>query len=509
MTPKINLTPRELELLVEARKRMLERTGGLLITPEQVCGNHVKQLAFVRSLLRWIVVMCSRRAGKTHGIATRFATRSMLVPGGNRVYLALTAKQAREIMWEAIWLPMCEKYRLPCRHNETRMITKFENGSKVRLGGTDDIAAIKTELGAGLDEAAVDECQDQPDRMLRPLLTRILPPALTDRRGVLLAAGVVPEVEAGFFMELWQTSNWDKHNFSQMDNPHMRDPMGELLEYLESNPGLTLDSPVVQRERFGKFVYDLKATAYTYSPELNGYDADPPGWLEAVNMRVGTVRASEPRPGIDRFTVGADPGGRDRTSVVVWGWGEGTQEVQHVFEWVTDRNTKTGLSDIAAAFQIVMERYSPEAFFWDPGSGSMEIDTFTQDYGVPLVRAATKTEKAGQVRRVNDLLTKGWLKVMKGSALEEDYRKSRWDPDKRAKGLWEWASQWHPDPADAARYALQGYYEAFQPADDRPPSADPEGDAIIERVMRDAGKTWIDKLEEDERPSPFAFLGDD
>ncbi|HXJ32231.1 MAG TPA: hypothetical protein VNG35_16465, partial [Gemmatimonadales bacterium] len=262
--------------------RLVTRARLLGFTPEAFADGHTIQLEFIRCLVRWIVLMCSRRAGKTVGIAGRYGTRSMATPGGNRIYLALTAGQAREIMWEPIWLPMCEKWRLPVRHNEVRMVTKFANGSKVRFGGTDDIQAIKKELGAGLDEAAVDECQDQPDRVLRPLMTRILPHALTDRRGTLIASGVVPEVDAGYYMELWKESDWEKFNWSQMDNPHMKDPMGELMEYLARNPGLTMESPVIQRERFGKFKYDREETAYRYDPALNGYHEEAPDWLADV-----------------------------------------------------------------------------------------------------------------------------------------------------------------------------------------------------------------------------------
>lgn len=502
---------------------LLRRARHLDFTPEAVAAGHDFQLEFIRCLLRWIILMTSRRAGKTVGIAGRYGVRSMRTPGGNRVYLALTAKQAREIMWEPIWIPMCERFRLPVTHNETRMITKFANGSKVRLGGTDDIAAIKSELGSGLDEAAVDECQDQPERVLRPLLTRILPPALTDRRGTLIASGVVPEVDAGYYMDLWRESNWEKFNWSQMDNPHMKDPMGELMEYLEKNPGLTVKSPVIQRERFGKFVYDSEETAYRYDPGLNSYDPEPPDWLadafggqlpEEITSRPGVlswkylhptkrddgtggarygVMASKPRPGINRFSAAIDPGSADRASLVVIGWGSETREIQQVFEWSTPRNARVTWNDIASIGALVAWAFDPECWFYDAGSSQNELDTFSADYGIPVIHAAKKSDTKGQIRRNNDLLTKGLLKVMKGSALAEDYGKARRDKNTPAGGPWTWASQWHPDPSESGRYSLQGYWDSFA----EPETPKTEADEIKHRQrfpkrdeFEDLGSMW-------------------
>lgn len=487
-------------------------------TLEAIAAGHAPQLKYMEDRLRWIVLMCSRRAGKTLGVAGRYAKRSTARPGGNRIYLALTGGQARDIMWEPIWKPMLERWKIPCSHNETRMVTTFSNGSRVRMAGTDDISAIKKELGAGLDEATVDEAQDQKDNVLRDLCIRILPPAMTDKRGTITVSGVVPEIEAGYFMDLWKHSNWSKHNWSQMDNPHMPHAMAELMEYLEKNPGLTLESPVIQRERFGKFMYDKAVTAYTYSPALNGYDAECPDWLTALlngeipewlrpamaaskldalpyahwtkeptdgSARFG-VMASKPHPGIDQFSAAFDPGSADRASLSVVGWGSTTEEVQHVFEFSTPRKVNTPLGHLAAWGAVVSHVLNPEAWHWDPGSGKMELDTFGQDYDIPVIRAANKADTAGQIRRENDLLTKALLKIMKGSAAEQDMLKARRDQSSAAAGAWKWDSRWHPDPSESKRYAIGGYFSAFTPPEVVDPAA-----ALRNRVQKRFGDTPI------------------
>lgn len=509
------MTPAEivsaLALKIRERRLSADQVTALLagFTAEALCTTpsgvrHDGQFKFITDLIRWIVVMCSRRAGKTDGLSRRWARNSMAKPGGNRVYLALTAGQAREIIWEPYWKPLCERWRLckPDDHNETRMITVFPNGSRVRFSGSDDIKSIKKELGAGLDEACVDEGQDQPNGLMTDLCGRILPHAMTDKRGTLIVMGVVPEVQAGFFWELWAASNWSKHNFSQMENPFLPHAMAELLEYLERNPGLTIDSPIIQRERFGRFVFDKALTAYTYSPDLNGYAPELPDWFDDVpawmaehypdhdavylertrapsdgGARFGLL-ASKPHKGIDRFSCSVDQGRGDRVSLNVTGWGSTTHEVQHVMEWSSPRKAALTMRQIVAVMALAAAHFDIE--HWSMDGTVNEIDNLGADYGVGVVRAPLKADLPGQVRRQNDLLTKGWSQVMEGSATEEDLTKARWNKDARAKGQWSWATQWHPDPSESWRYSHGGYYAAFEPAK---PKQTPEQIARAKAVL--------------------------
>jgi hypothetical protein len=476
-------------ILAAMAARQAERAQLAGFTAEAVTTTpggvrHEDQYAFITCLLRWLVAMGSRRSGKTHGIARRYALRSMAKAKGNRIYLALTGGQARDIMWEPAWKPLCDEWKLPCEHNETRMITTFENGSRVRLGGTDDIRAIKKELGAGLDEAAVDEAQDQQDSVLTDLCGRILPPAMTDRRGTIIVSGVVPEVQAGYYWNLWAESQWEKFRFSQMSNPFMPHAMAELLEYLSKHPGLTMESPVIQRERFGNFVFDKGLTAYTYSPDLNGYDPEPPPWLEGAarwlneafpdsdlkyldrtappangGARFGLMAAA-PHAGITRFSMSIDQARGDRVSVNVIGWGDTVHEVQQVFEWSSPRKAALTMRQIAPIMALAEKHYDLEHRSMDGVQN--ELDTFQADYGVGVVKGPNKQDLPGQVRRSNDLLTKGWAQIMRGSATEEDMQKARWDKDARARGQFKWASQWHPDPSESWRYSIGGYYASFE-----------------------------------------------
>ncbi|HET6281037.1 MAG TPA: hypothetical protein VFH73_08725, partial [Polyangia bacterium] len=231
-----------------------------------------------------------------------------------------------------------------------------------------------------------------------------------------------------------------------------------------------------RRDWFGEFVFDPTATAYRYQVALNGYDAEAPGWLAELfatgfkfchptkddgKCRYG-VKASKPHPGITRFSAAIDPGTSDRATLQITGWGDETHEVQHVFEWSTPRKAGATWDDIAGVAGFVNGKLDIEAWRYDGGGSNMEIDTFGNDYGLPVIKAAAKADMRGQIARENTLFQKGWSRIMKGSALEEDYQKARLDPDALARGQLKWSSQWHPDPSEAKRYADQGYYDAYQ-----------------------------------------------
>jgi hypothetical protein len=444
--------------------------------PGAFAKGHAPQLGFVTDRRQFTHVMCARQSGKSWGDDFILGANADEHPRSVGLFLGLKGTGVKVSNWVPIWKQgVCEAHGVPADwHNETSMVTTWPNGSRVMFGGTDDLSNVKKFLGNSMRNFGVviiDEAQDQPDGVLKYILNTLLIPMLGPHSRVIVS-GVLPDVPAGYFYELAHPTaleggacdckGWGHHEWGRAANVHTPEAMEQLATYMRDHH-LSDDDPQIQRDWYMRRVWDSAATAYRYRPAVNGYEAESPEWLDEVDWGQGRAMASEPHEHIEEFTIGIDPGGGDRTSIVVWGYGQHTQEVQHIAEWVTERDAHTALSEIAHALGALVERFPTGLVFWDPGSGSMEIDTFGTDYGVPLVRAANKSDLPGQVRRVNDLLTKGFAKVMVGSALEEDYLKARWDSDARSKRLWRWASAWHPDPSEAARYGLQGFWAQYTP----------------------------------------------
>lgn len=475
-----------------------------LFTAESLCGApgklHRKQLAAVTDQSRFILLLCSRRAGKTVAILYRFLLRCAARPS-NCVYIALTKDHARSIAWDPPvgigWKQLLRTVYGPEAdgwHDQTRMVTKFPNGSQVRFTGASDVRVIETELGAALDEVVIDECQSSPASVLAPLITRILPPALGDRRGTLVLAGTIPDVEGGVFLDKWKTSNWSKHNWSQMDNPHMPDPMGELREFLEANPGLTEDSPIIQRERFGRFVYDKNATAYMYDRALNGYTPTLLPWAdEAMQEGIrlppddhhpegrifkpsGVMMAAAPLPWVEWISFAIDPAAdSDRVSIQGIGWGSKSHKIQHLFDWTSDPAMKHTTSEMYAVAGLANTRYGRThgrgLYPWkhDAGSARNTIDNLQRDFGIPIVLAAKKGSLKDGVDRVNTLYREVRLMLMIGGCWEEDAMKARRDPNAWVNGKFAWSSIWHPDASEAGRYALEHYFDGYEAPPEKPP----------------------------------------
>lgn len=510
------MKPARLQILHE----IVQRTRlARAFDPVAFAGGHAPQYSFVTDRSPWQHVMCARQSGKTFADDFILGENAVKHPQSVGLFLGLKGTGVKLSNWVPIWKQgICSPREIPDDwHNETAMLTSFPNGSRVMFGGTDDLSNVKKFLGNSLRNfgiVIVDEAQDQGSEVLKYIVTQLLVPMLGPTTRIILS-GVLPDVPAGYFYELAAarslleapdlrlSKGYSHHEWGRSANVHTPEAMQVLRDYMRDHH-LTVDDPQIQRDWFMRRVWDKDATAYRYSKERNGYTAEVPAWLTDDTFGKGHVRAAVPHAGITEFTVGIDPGGGDRTSVVAWGWGENTHEVQHLFEWVTDRNTPVSLADIGEVIGLVQEHYPTTSFFWDPGSGRMELDTFGADYDVPLIRAAMKTDLPGQVRRNNDLLTKGWAQVMVGSRLEEDYQKARWDKDARARGTWKWASQWHPDPSEAARYALQGYYNAYEEPKAEPSHAERRKAATVLKQKRAAAGRVGRRLPEDEEASAFA-----
>jgi hypothetical protein len=448
-------------------QEVLAAIAALRPTPpplEAIAAGHLPQLEMMRATDRRILALCSRRAGKSNGIVGLLGHDAERADG-TQIYFGATKPAVRLSIWLKIWRPFCDRWKLHVEHNDTMMVSRFASGAIVAFTGTDDVRHVETYLGNKLTRAVIDEAQSQPPSVLKPLVERILPPALSDTGGQLILAGTIPEVPAGTFYDLWMTAKgWRKLNWSRFDNPHMgtkERQQAELELFLETS-ALDASDPLVRRDWFGEFVFDPSATGYRYDRARNGYVPVLADWGRDINPHSGRLMAAVPHPGITHFSVAIDPGSSDRCSVQVWGWGEGTREIQHVVDWASERNARLTWGQIVdPVCAAIQEHLAPEAWFYDAGSSQNELDTFANDYGIPVIKAANKSDFPGQVRRNNDLLQKGLIQVMAGSKLEEDYQKARFDPDARARGQWKWASQWHPDPSEAARYALQGYYAAY------------------------------------------------
>lgn len=493
MPRRLTAAEKREEARLELERRDAEDRAAALdaFTAPAIAAGHEPQLALMEDEALNVIALCSRRAGKSNAWCGLLALDAIRFPGETQLYFGRAKPAVRLSIWSKIWKPLCAKWKLPVKHNESTMVSTFDNDSIVAFTGSDDVAHVESYLGNKLRRAVVDEAQSQPDSVLRPLLLTILPPALSDDGGQLAVSGTIPDTPAGLFYEIWsEGEGWAKHNWSRFQNPHLKNQEERLASYMRTS-GLLIDDPIIRRDWFGEFVFSENATAYRYlasrnqySPSLERSDAFKPGEL--------LIATSLP-PDLEFFSIAADPAAtHDRFAEVVWGWSSKARDVWQVAEWVTPKAANALQSQWMAIMAELTRRFPKMCrWYYDAGSSQTTIDTVQRDYGIPVILPANKASLKGQVDRFADLLGCGRAHVIAGSKLEEDLLKCRWDPDARAKGLWRWSSTWHGDVADAARYALQGYFDITQP--EAPPRTPEALEALAMREVftpRASAEAW-------------------
>lgn len=492
---------------------------------EAFCGGHEYQLAVARDMSPWLHLECARQSGKTElcdGILLDNALTTN--PGSTNLFLGLTGVAVRTMNWEPKWRRrLCDPAGVPDRcHNSTRMMTELPNHSRVLFAGTDDLTHVKTFLGNSLPGGVVvlDEGQDQKTDVLRYILEQLLPPMLTPTTRVILA-GVLPDVEAGYFHDLAlpaddparkyfdlalpngetarvsdvrgvKRNGWTLYEWGRAANVHTPGAMESHDRYLRDR-GLTWDDPQTARDWLMRRVWIKDALAYGYDRDRNGYTPTRAAWeedlrreLEGLKVPVECLMAAEPMIGVDTFSVGIDPGGGDRFPVQVLGWGRSCPVVQHVFDFTPPRRAGLSWGKLEPVLRAVARHYPTGWWHYDSGGLKVEVDNFARDTGIPAIAAAKKSDAEGQIRRVKNLFEGGKGKVMIGSAAEADFKKAKRDPDSPQAGPWKWAKGWpHPDPSEAFRYALAPYFDTYKPEAPPKPAQTPY-EAAMARAAAEA-----------------------
>ena len=153
------------------------------------------QRPFVEDTSRYISAQCSRRAGKTNGLALRFFRTMERHPKSQCVYLGLTLESAREILWPVL-LELNDKYKLGYTFLESKLTMKHPNGATLRLFGADMKNFIKRLKGRKYPGIGIDEAQDFGTH-LQSLIDDVLTPSMADYADGWLAVSTVTPTMSG------------------------------------------------------------------------------------------------------------------------------------------------------------------------------------------------------------------------------------------------------------------------------------------------------------------------
>ena len=389
-----------------------------------------KQLPFGLDTSRWQTAVCTRRAGKTYGIAAKLLDVAKRKPGCVALYVTKSRINAKRIVWDTLKL-LNETFALGGEPLEGELCLAMPNSSKIYLSGADHEAEIEKFRGLPIGIALIDEAQLLPS-YIRKMVDEVLAPALMDFDGSLVLVGTPGPVPIGYFHECSHSPKWSHHAWTVFDNPHIerkskKTPQALLAEELERR-GVTVEDPAIQREWFGRWVLDENSLVFRY-------DAGRNGRTQLENHHTD-------------FVMGIDLGFDDADAICVLGWSDESPELDLVYELVMAKQTITPLMKQVEA---VYERFKPQAVVCDMGGlGKKIAEELQQRTGIPI-EAADKQRKLEHIELMNDALRTGRFFAPADSRFAADCMLVEWDKTNPEKP--KISDRFHSDICDAVLYA--------------------------------------------------------
>lgn len=188
------------------------------------------QRSIHEELLRFSVIVCHRRFGKTV-LAINHLIREAMTCSLERprfAYLAPTYKQAKTIAWDYL-----THYSRPIPGisiNQAELRVDYPNGARIQLFGCDNPDALR---GLYLDGAVLDEYAQMPSS----LFGEVLRPALSDRKGFALFIGT-PKGKNAFYelymgakgRDNWYTKVYRASDTEVVDKEELLDAQDTMTE---------------------------------------------------------------------------------------------------------------------------------------------------------------------------------------------------------------------------------------------------------------------------------------
>lgn len=212
MNPKI--TP-------EIARRELQRIATGLEALHKQWRPHDGQIVIGRSLIyedkKRVFASCGRNFGKTDLMSYLLWRWAWTFPGSENYYFAPFQKQAREIIWASKRIQSFGPFSWVESYNNTELRIRFNNGSFIKLDGSDNVDAYRGVKPKGL--SVYDEFKD-----FRPEFHEAYEPNLAAYDSPLFIIGTPPEVE-NHFITVQEATKASQHGavyrFPSSANPHI------------------------------------------------------------------------------------------------------------------------------------------------------------------------------------------------------------------------------------------------------------------------------------------------
>lgn len=393
-----------------------------------------EQNNFIMDPSAFIDAQCSRRAGKSSGIAIRFFNTMNKYPGSTCRYLALTGDSARDIMWPVLE-ELDEKYKIGLKFRPSKLTVVTPAGGKLRLYGADMKNFIKRLRGNKSPGTAVDEAQEFGSH-LEYLVDDVLTPMMVDFPDAWLAiTGTPGPVPWGYFFDVTKLRKYgfSHHEWDLLRNPYLPDPEGFITRLVEKKKW-DANHPTLLREWRNKWVLDLESLWIRYNSSINDFTGLP------LHIRQWN------------YILGIDIGWRDADAFAVLAWSEHDNSTYLVEEVITTKQDITGLRN---QIEVLRGKYSFHKMVIDTGGlGKKIAEELKERHGIPL-EAADKQRKQENAEILNDALRQGTFKARKDSRFATDSYLIQIDWDKSTPDKIVIKKKPHSDIIDAVLYGFK------------------------------------------------------
>ena len=389
------------------------------------------------------LAMCSRRAGKTEGNVDEIL-KVAAKPDSRIVYINLTFDNAIEQMYDKV-IEEAKRCEIAITDDDKNSgIIHFANGSTVHFKGNKDRAQADKLQGFGNRLVIIDEAQSQIN--MNYLIDTILSPTLMDYEdSVLLLTGTPPRRKGTYFEAAWNNPAWTKYSWTMFQNPYIKNPDAEINRKCEEK-GCTRDSAFIQREFFGKIVYDSEAQVFK---DYKVYRGPVP---------------SDFIP--DHIYEGVDFGFSDFNGIVVLAANVAQRRAYVIFERKFNKSTITEIIEkVREGFEdgkrFIIER-NPNAdladcnIFTDSNEKSITYE-LSQKYGLPAY-CAYKYDKSMAMEQLADDCRTGRIMNIEDGEVANEFEQTLYKRDDQDNITSELDDGFHPDITMALLYAARQFF---------------------------------------------------
>jgi hypothetical protein len=390
-----------------------------------------------------IAVMCSRRSGKTEDNGD-IINRVAAIPDSPILYINLTFDNAIQQMYDRVLQEAERAELLISKESKSSGFIQYANGSTVSLKGNKDRSEADKLQGGKYRLVIIDEAQSQCN--MTYLIDTIIRPMLADYAdSQLILTGTPPRRKGTYFEAAFNNVKWTTYNWNMFENPFIPDP-DKVIQDICDEKGITRDSAFIQREFYGKIVYDTEAQVFKDYKVYKG--AIPQDFIPT------------------HIYTGVDFGFADYNGVVTLAANVDQKRAYVIFERKFNKATVSQIIDVVRegfedGKRFLIERnpnadLSNCAIYTDTNEKSITYE-LSQTYGLPAY-CAYKYDRALAFETLAEWCRVGRILNIENGEVSAEFEQTLYKRDELDNITSELDDGFHPDITMALLYASRQFF---------------------------------------------------